>query len=218
MAHFGTPEQKERYLKPLLEGDIVSCFSMTEPQAGADPALFETTAVRDGDNWVINGEKWFSSNAPYAEFFIVMAVTDTEKSTYHGQSMFVVPAGTPGFEIVRSMGTGTDTDHQSHSYLRFTDMRVPADAILGEVGGAFAIAQTRLGGGRIHHAMRTIAQCKRAFDMLCERALSRSTRTGKLADLQMTQEKIADSWIELEQFRLLVLRTAWKIDKYQDYM
>ncbi|PRZ41733.1 acyl-CoA dehydrogenase [Antricoccus suffuscus] len=218
LAHYATEEQKKRYLQPLLDGDIHSCYSMTEPQAGADPALFETKAVRDGDGWVLSGEKWFSSNAPYSEFFIVMAVTDTEKSTYHGQSMFIVPKETPGVEIIRSTGAGPDTSHQSHSYIRYNDVRLPFDALLGEEGGAFAIAQTRLGGGRIHHAMRTIAQCRKAFDLMCERALSRRTRNGKLADLQMTQQKIADSWIEFEQFRLLVLRTAWKIDKYQDYM
>ncbi|MGI5169200.1 acyl-CoA dehydrogenase family protein [Spirillospora sp. CA-253888] len=216
IAHFGSPAQKERYLAPLLDGEISSSYSMTEPHAGADPTLFTTRAERDGDGWVINGEKWFSSNARHAEFVIVMAVTDPEVNAYRGMSMFIVPAGTPGLEIVRNVGVGGEREG-SHGYLRYTDVRVPADALLGEEGGAFAIAQTRLGGGRVHHAMRTIAQVRKAFDMMCERAVSRGTRSGPLAGLQMTQEKIADSWVEIEQFRLLVLRTAWLIDKHGDY-
>ncbi|ALC18705.1 acyl-CoA dehydrogenase family protein [Streptomyces pristinaespiralis] len=223
LAHFGTSEQKAAYLHPLLDGDISSCYAMTEPQAGADPALFRTRAQRDGDTWVINGEKWFASNAQHAAFFVVMVVTDPEADPHRGMSMLLVPAGTPGMEIVRNVhtvaGTGTEGDHHSsHAYLRFTDCRIPAANLLGEEGAAFAIAQTRLGGGRIHHAMRTIAQIRLAFDMMCERAVSRSTRGGgTLGSLQMTQERVADSWIELEQFRLLVLRTAWLIDKHQDY-
>src|ERR1700674_479202 len=131
-------------------------------------------------------------------------------------SLFNVPAETPGVEIIRNVGVGTES-HATHGYVRYTDVRVPADHILGGEGQAFAIAQTRLGGGRIHHAMRTIALARRAFDMMCERAVSRQTRMGPLSNFQMTQEKIADSWIEIEQFRLLVLRTAWLIDKYHDY-
>ncbi|MCW2888799.1 MAG: acyl-CoA dehydrogenase [Streptosporangiaceae bacterium] len=216
IAHFGTPSQKERYLRPLLDGEISSCYSMTEPHGGADPTLFTTRAVRDGDEWVIDGEKWFSSNARHAAFIIVMAVTDPEISAYKGMSMFIVPAGTPGLSIVRNVGVGSEREG-SHGYVRYEGVRVPADHLLGDEGGAFVIAQTRLGGGRIHHAMRTIAQVRKAFDMMCERAVSRQTRKGSLATLQMTQEKIADSWIEMEQFRLLVLRTAWLIDKHQDY-
>ena len=218
LAHYGSEEQKGKYLQPLLDGLISSCYSMTEPHAGADPTLFTTSAVRDGDQWVINGEKWFSSNARYASFFIVMVVTNPDVSAYKGMSMFIVPAETPGVEIIRNVGIGTETEeHSSHAYIRYRDVRVPADHLLGDEGGAFVIAQTRLGGGRIHHAMRTIAQVRKAFDMMCERAVSRQTRTGTLASLQMTQERIADSWIEIEQFRLLVLRTAWLIDKHQDY-
>jgi acyl-CoA dehydrogenase len=218
LAHYGTEEQRAKYLQPLLDGTISSCYSMTEPHAGADPTLFTTRAEPDGDQWVINGEKWFSSNARFASFLIVMAVTNTEVNAYQGMSMFVVPSDTPGVQIVRNVGVGGEHEgHGSHGYMRYTDVRVPADHLLGEEGSAFAIAQTRLGGGRIHHAMRTIASVRRAFDMMCERALSRQTRTGPLASLQMTQEKIADSWIEIEQFRLLVLRTAWLIDKHQDY-
>ncbi|HEU4427280.1 MAG TPA: acyl-CoA dehydrogenase family protein [Myxococcota bacterium] len=218
LAHYGTPAQKQRFLQPLLNGDIVSCYSMTEPHAGADPTLFTTRAVRDGNEWVINGEKWFSSNARWSSFLIVMAVTDPEVDAHGGMSMFIVPTDTPGVNIVRNVGIGAERpEHASHAYIRYENVRVPADHLLGKPGGAFVIAQTRLGGGRIHHAMRTIAQLRKAFDMMCERALSRDVRGGKLADLQMTQEKIADSWIEIEQFRLLVLRTAWLIDKYKDY-
>jgi acyl-CoA dehydrogenase len=191
---------------------------MTEPHAGADPTLFSTRATKDGDEWVIDGEKWFSSNARFASFFIVMAVTNPDVSAYQGMSMLIVPAETPGIEIVRNVGIGGEpAGHGTHAYVRYNSVRVPADHLLGDEGGAFVIAQTRLGGGRIHHAMRTIAQVRQAFDMMCERAVSRHTRTGTLASLQMTQERIADSWIEIEQFRLLVLRTAWLIDKYQDY-
>ena len=218
LAHYGTEEQKAKYLQPLLDGEIASCYSMTEPQAGADPTLFTTRAVRDGDEWVISGEKWFSSNSRFASFLIVMAVTNPEVSPYKGMSMFIVPAETPGIETVRDVGLGTEPEgHGHHGYLRYNDVRVPADGLLGGEGQAFVIAQTRLGGGRIHHAMRTVAQLRQAFDMMCERALSRQTATGPLASLQMTQEKIADSWIEIEQFRLLVLRTAWLIDKHNDY-
>ncbi len=218
LAHYGTPAQKDRYLQPLLDGEISSCYSMTEPHAGADPTLFVTRAVRDGDEWVINGEKWFSSNARFSSFLIVMAVTNPDVSAYKGMSMFIVPSDTPGVEIIRNVGVGGEGhDEGTHAYVRYQDVRVPADHLLGDEGGAFVIAQTRLGGGRIHHAMRTIAQVRKAFDMMCERAVSRTTRHGPLGSLQMTQERIADSWIEIEQFRLLVLRTAWLIDKHQDY-
>jgi acyl-CoA dehydrogenase len=218
LAHFGTSEQKARYLEPLLNGEVSSTYSMTEPHAGADPTLFKTRAELDGDEWVINGEKWFSSNARFASFLIVMAVTNTEVSAYQGMSMFIVPSDTPGVNIIRNVGLGTEREGEgSHGYIRYENVRIPQDHLLGEEGGAFAIAQTRLGGGRIHHGMRTVGQCRRAFDMMCERALSRQTRDGPLASMEIVQEQIADSWIELEQFRLLVLRTAWLIDRYQDY-
>jgi len=218
LARYGTPAQKQRYLQPLLDGEISSCYSMTEPHAGADPTLFTTRAVRDGAAWVIDGEKWFSSNARHAAFLLVMAVTDPDADPHRGMSMFIVPAGTPGLQTVREAGIGTESpEHSSHSYLRYSGVRVPADHLLGGEGQAFAIAQTRLGGGRIHHAMRTIAQMRKAFALMTERAVSRTTRHGRLADMQATQEKIADSWIEIEQFRLLVLRTAWLIDRHQDY-
>lgn len=217
LAHYGTPAQKERYLKPLLNNDIVSCFSMTEVQGGADPKVFTTSAVLDGDEWVINGEKWFSSHAHVASFYLLMAVTDPDASEYRRLSTFIIPADTPGIEMVRNMPVGHH-GHPAHAYLRLTNVRVPKDHLLGERGGGFVVAQTRLGGGRIHHAMRTIGQVKRAFDMMCERVLSRHTQGTLLAEKQMVQEKIADSWIEIEQFRLLVLRTAWKIDKHKDYL
>jgi acyl-CoA dehydrogenase len=218
IAHYGTDEQKAKYLQPLLDGTMSSCYSMTEPHAGADPTLFTTRAERDGDQWVINGEKWFSSNACFAEFLIVMAVSNPDISAYQGMSMLIVPTDTPGVEIVRNVGlAGEPEGHGTHGYMRYTDVRVPLDAVLGGEGQAFVIAQTRLGGGRIHHAMRTIALLRSAFDMMCERAVSRETAKGSLASMQMTQEKVADSWIEIEQFRLLVLRTAWLIDKHNDY-
>ncbi|PND56139.1 acyl-CoA dehydrogenase [Mycobacterium sp. ENV421] len=218
LAMFGTEEQKKRYLQPLLDGEMSSCYSMTEPHGGSDPGLFTTHGERDGDEWVINGEKWFSSNARNASFFIVMVVTNPEARTHQKMSLFIVPAETPGIEIIRNVGVGGESDDRAgHGYVRYNDVRVPADHVLGGEGQAFAIAQTRLGGGRVHHAMRTIALARKAFDMMCERAVSRQTRSGPLGDYQMTQEKIADSWIQIEQFRLLVLRTAWKIDKYHDY-
>jgi acyl-CoA dehydrogenase len=218
LAHYGTPDQKKRFLQPLLDNEIVSAFSMTEPQGGADPKVFKTKAELRGDDWVINGEKWFSSNAHLASFLIVMAVTDPNAKEYERMSMFIVPKETAGVEILRNLGVGTHETEGSHAYIRYSDVHVPKDAMLGPRGGAFVVAQTRLGGGRIHHAMRTIGQVRKAFDMMCERVLSRETQGSRLADKQMVQEKIADSWMEIEQFRLLVLRTAWKIDRYKDYL
>ncbi|MGR8921010.1 MAG: acyl-CoA dehydrogenase family protein [Gammaproteobacteria bacterium] len=216
LAHYGTPEQKKRFLEPLLNNEIVSCFSMTEPQGGADPLVFETSAVPDGDEWVISGEKWFSSNARYAEFFIVMAVTDPDAPPYNRMSMFIVPKETPGVEILRNLSFYGEPE-ATHAYMRYNDVRVPAENMLGGRGEAFVVAQTRLGGGRLHHAMRTVAQSKRALEMMCERALSRTTKGELLAKKQMVQEKIADSWVQLRQFRLLVLETAWLCDRHKDY-
>ena len=218
LAHYGTAEQKSRYLKPLLDNEIVSAFSMTEPQGGSDPLTFTTSARIDGGHWVLNGEKWFSTNARWAEFLIVMAVTDPEAEPHRRLSMFIVPAETPGVEILRNVAVGASRrGHGTEGYVRYTDVRVPLDHMLGERGDAFVVAQTRLGGGRIHHAMRTVGQARKALDLMCQRAVSRQTREGPLSGKQMVQEKIADSWIELEQFRLLVLRTAWLIDKHKDY-
>ena len=216
LAHYGTPEQKTRWLEPLLDNRIVSCFAMTEPQGGADPSVFETRAEREGDEWVITGQKWFASNARYAAVFLVVAVTDPTVSVHEGLSMLIVPAGTPGLTIVRNVGIG-DEPEATHAYLDFDHVRVPLDHLLGAPGQAFAVAQVRLGGGRVHHAMRTIGLAQKALDAMCERALSRRTQGSRLADKQMVQERIADSWIELEQFRLLVMRTAWRIDQYQDH-
>jgi acyl-CoA dehydrogenase len=218
IAHYGTDEQKAMYLRPLLDGEIISCYSMTEPQGGADPRVFTTRAVRDGDEWVINGWKFFSSNARWATFFLVMAVTDPDVAIYHGASMFIVPADTPGVKIERNVGLfGEGIDEGSHGLIHYEDVRVPADHVLGGVGQAFAIAQTRLGGGRVHHAMRSVGQAQRALDMMVERALSRHTAGSLLGDKQMVQAYIADSYAELMQFRLYVLYVAWRIDKLNDY-
>ena len=216
LAHYGTPEQKRRFLEPLLANEIVSCFSMTEPQGGADPLVFKTRAVADRDEWVIDGEKWFSSNARYAAFFIVMAVTDPDAAPYRRMSMFIVPADTPGIEIKRNL-TFYGEPEATHAYLRYDQVRVPHENMLGGRGDAFVVAQVRLGGGRLHHAMRTVAQARRALEMMCERALSRTSKGELLAHKQMVQEKIADSWIQLRQFRLLVLETAWLCDQHHDY-
>ncbi|MGH3380270.1 MAG: acyl-CoA dehydrogenase family protein [Actinoallomurus sp.] len=214
IAMYGTEEQKARYLKPLLDGECFSGFSMTEPHAGSDPRLFRTRAVRDdGDGWVITGEKYFTSNAANASFLIVMAVTDPDAHPYHRMSMFLVPSDTPGVEIVRNVATMGHRGDGGHAHIRYDDARVGPEALLGEVGGAFAISQARLGGGRIHHAMRTVAAVKQAFDMMCERALSRETHEGNLAGKQLVQAAIADSYIEIQQFRLLILHTAWLIDR-----
>jgi acyl-CoA dehydrogenase len=213
LAHYGTDAQRTRFLEPLLEGRITSCYSMTEPQGGADPSVFTTRALRDGDEWVIEGEKFFSTSFERAAFIIVMAVTDPDVSIYQGTSMFLVPAGTPGLEVVRPTGMGYDPlGTGNHPHVRYNGVRVPADNLLGGEGQAFAIAQARLGGGRLHHAMRTVGAIGRCLDMLCERALSRTTQGELLGRKQMTQEKIADAWIELTQFRLQVLHAAWCFD------
>jgi len=219
LAHFGTPEQKEKFLQPLLDGRIASCYSMTEPQAGADPAEFTCTATRDGDEWVINGEKWFASHARFAEFLLVMVVTDPEVPIHKGASMLLVEKDRPGLEILRNSAVGPYVEQGDgvHGYLRFTDCRVPVENLLGEEGGGFIVAQTRLGGGRVHHAMRSVGVLKKAMDMMCERALSRRAKGEVLADKQMTQEKIADTYTQIHQYRLHVLYTAWLIDKYKEY-
>jgi acyl-CoA dehydrogenase len=218
LAHYGTPEQKARYLAPLLEGDIVSAFSMTEPQGGADPDVFVTRAEQDGADWVINGQKFFTSNARWAKFFIVMAVTDPAAPLLQRMTMFLVAADTPGIVIDRNLAHFGEPEHDgSEALLSYNDVRVPGSAVLGERGSAFKVAQTRLGGGRVHHAMRTVGAAQRCLDMMAERALSRHTRGERLADKQAVQAMIADSYIEIVQFRLFVLHTAWQIDKYNDY-
>jgi len=219
LAHFGTPEQKTKYLQPLLDGKIASCYSMTEPQAGADPAEFTCTATRDGDEWVINGEKWFASHARFSEFLLVMVVTNTDVPIHEGASIILVEKGTPGMEIIRNSAVGPFVEQGDgvHAYIRFNNCRVPADNLLGEEGQGFLVAQTRLGGGRVHHAMRSVGVLKKAMDMMCERVVSRTTKGEPLAKKQLTQEKIADSYTQIMQYRLHVLYTAWLIDKYKEY-
>lgn len=217
LAHFGTPEQKERFLTPLLNNEIVSCFAMTEPQGGADPLQIRTTAVQDGDQWVINGEKWFASNARYAGFYIIMALTDPDApDPYARQSMFIVPVDTPGIEILHEYQYFSQPE-PDHAHMRWTNVRVPADHLLGTRGGAFAVAQVRLGGGRLHHAMRALAEATKCLEMTCERVVSRQTKGQVLWKQQMVQEKIADAWIQLRQFRLFVLETAWLADQGKDW-
>jgi acyl-CoA dehydrogenase len=218
LAHFGTPEQKARYLQPLLDSEIVSAYSMTEPQGGSDPAVFTCSATRDGDGWILDGWKFFSSHARYSSFLVVMARTDQDAPVHNAFSMFLVPKETPGVDIVRNIGIyGEAPDDGAHGLVHYDQVRLGPDALLGAVGQGFAVAQVRLGGGRVHHAMRAVGICQRALDMMCERALSRETRGSKLADKQAVQGYIADSWAELQQFRLFVLQTAWKIDRYNDY-
>jgi acyl-CoA dehydrogenase len=194
LAAYGTPEQKDRWLYPLMEQEIWSAFSMTEPQGGSDPSLFRTTAVKDGDHWVINGEKWFTSFGQDADILLVMCQN----------GIFIVEKDTPGIEW--QFGAG------DHDYVRYVNVRVPLDHLLGPEGGGRTLAQRRLGGGRIHHAMRTVAACKKAIDMMCERALSRQSHGKVIAEHQMVQQAIADSYAEYHMLRLLVLWTAWTID------
>ncbi|MGE0600953.1 MAG: acyl-CoA dehydrogenase family protein [Dehalococcoidia bacterium] len=194
LAAYGTEAQKERWLKPMLNQEIWSAYSMTEPQGGSDPNNFKTVAVRDGDEWVINGEKWFTSAGRAADLLFVMCTN----------GIFIVPRETPGVEIM--------PEPRNHNHIKYTDVRIPLDHLLGPEDGAKVLAQRRLGGGRIHHAMRTIAQCTLALDMMCERALSRNSHGRVIAEHQMVQEKIAESYVKLKMLRLYVLETAWKID------
>ncbi len=216
LAMFGTDEQKARYLKPLMEGEIVSAFSMTEPQGGADPIEFTCKAYADGNEWVIEGEKWFTSNAKHAAFLIVMAVTDPDAPPPSRMSMFIVDAAPDGIELLRAVAlVGERPEDGSHAYINYNKVRVPADAMLGGPGEGFKVAQARLGGGRIHQAMRTVGRCQRVIDMIVERAVSRKTRGRKLGDHQFAQGLVADSVIQLEQFRWMVLYTAWLIDEVE---
>jgi acyl-CoA dehydrogenase len=218
LAMAGTPEQKDRWLHPLLAGDLKSAFSMTEPEtAGSDPTQLRTTAVRDGDGWVINGHKWFSTHASIADFLIVMAVTDPDARPHQRASMFIVPADTPGVRIVRDVPT---MEHPFESYgklgnhaeILYEDVRVGPEALLGDAGAGFLIAQHRLGPGRIHHCMRWLGVSRRAFDMLCERATYREAHGSVLAEKQTVQNWIADSAAQMQAARLMTLHAAWKMD------
>ena len=210
---FGSDEQKAKWLKPLVNGDIRSCFSMTEPEVpGSDPTTLQTQAVRDGDDWVINGHKWFTSGAIGAEFAIVMCVTEPESEAHRKMSQIIVPLATDGVDIVRAVPVMGDT-RGNHCEIYYRDVRVPVTNVLGQAGDGFMIAQKRLGPGRIHHCMRWLGQMSRAFDMLCERALNRSTFGTTLAQKQTVQNWIADSVAEIQSARLLTLHAANKIDQ-----
>jgi acyl-CoA dehydrogenase len=220
LAMAGTPEQKERWLEPLLAGDIRSAFSMTEPHtAGSDPTLLQTRAVKEGDEYVINGRKWFSSNATIADFLIVMAVTDPDARRHQRASMIIVPVDTPGVNILRDVPTMEhpvahegEPRYGGHAEIEYVDCRVPATNLLGNEGEGFLISQHRLVPGRIHHCMRWLGQSRRAFDMLCERALSREAHGSTLAEKQSVQNWIADSAAEMQAARLMTLRAAWVMD------
>ena len=218
LAVAGTPEQKERWLEPLLAGDYRSAFSMTEPEtAGSDPTLLQTRAVKEGDEYVINGHKWFSSNASIADFLIVMVVTDPDARSYQRASMIIVPVATPGVDIVRDVATmehpqGGYGRYGGHAEIYYRDVRVPAENLLGPEGAGFLIAQQRLGPGRIHHCMRWLGVAQRAFDMLCERALSRESHGSLLSEKQTVQNWIADSAAQMQAARLMTLQAAWKMD------
>jgi len=217
LMHFGSDAQRERWLKPLIAGDIRSCFSMTEPElAGSNPTQLATRAVRDGDDWVINGHKWFTTAAEGAAFAIVMAVTNPEAGNPYGQaSQIIVPTNTPGFELVRNLPVMGErgSGYASHAEIRYNDCRVPYEHLLGGEGAGFAIAQERLGPGRIHHCMRWLGIAERAFELMCSYAAKRELRPGKpLGTRQIVQDWIATSRVEIDAARLLTLSTAAKID------
>ena len=213
LAEHGTPEQRERWLEPLLEGRIRSCFSMTEPEvSGSDPTLLQARAELDGDEWVINGHKWFTSGAVGAELAIAMVVTDPDAHPYARASMICVPTDNPGFNLVRPLPVMGHEAGPGHCEIRYEDCRVPKGFLLGERGAGFAVAQDRLGPGRIHHCMRAIGTAERAHEMMCRRANERTAFGGPLGDKQFVQESIAASRMEIDQARLLTLYAAWKMD------
>jgi acyl-CoA dehydrogenase len=213
LADHGTPEQKEQFLQPLLDGEIRSCFSMTEPEvSGSDPTTLQTRAELQDGEWVINGHKWFTSGANGAEFAIAMVVTDPAAAPYTRASMIIVPIETPGFELVRNVSVMGHDGGPGHCEIRYTDCRVPESNLLGERGAGFVIAQDRLGPGRIHHCMRAIGTAERAIEMMCERANTRESFGGPLADKQFVQDFIAKSRMEVDQARLLTLYAAWQMD------
>jgi acyl-CoA dehydrogenase len=215
-----TPEQREKWLEPLLRGDITSSFSMTEPHySGSDPTMIKTIAVRDGDEYVINGHKWFASNAAVADFILMMVVTNPENPPHKAASMIIIPKGTPGLNIARNV---YNMHHPypghfragGHAEIFLENCRVPVANRIGGEGDGFLLAQKRLNGGRIHHAMRWVGQCHRAFEMMCERAVSRATKGQLLGQKQMIQEMIAESAVEIRALRLLALNSAWVWDTH----
>lgn len=212
----GTAEQQERWLRPLIAGELRSCFSMTEVDtAGSNPTLLETSAVRDGDDYVINGRKWYTTAADGAAFAVVMAVTDPEAEPRHRASMIIVPTDTPGFELVRNLSVMGHVGEGvfSHAEVHYRDCRVPIANRLGDEGRGFAIAQERLGPGRIHHCMRWLGICARSFDLLCGRASRREMAPGEmLAERDIVRSWIAESHAEIEAARLTTLKTAWTIE------
>jgi acyl-CoA dehydrogenase len=218
LALAGSPEQKDRWLAPLLAGDLKSAFSMTEPDSpGSDPTQLKTRAVRDGDEWVINGHKWFSSNASIADFLIAMVVTDPDARPYQRASMIIVPTDAPGLNILRDVPTMEHPEESfgrlgGHAEILYEDVRVPYDNLLGAEGAGFLIAQHRLVPGRIHHCMRWLGVARRAFDMLCERSLSRSAHGSLLSEKQTVQNWIADSAAQMQAARLITLHAAWIMD------
>ena len=214
LVDHGTDEQKQRFLQSLLDGEIRSCFSMTEPEvSGSDPTTLQTRAeLTDSGEWVINGHKWFTSGANGADFAIVMVVTDPDAPPYTRASMILVPVETPGFELIRNVSVMGHDQGPGHCEIRYTDCRVPEANLLGERGAGFVIAQDRLGPGRIHHCMRAIGTAERAIEMMCDRANSRDSFGGPLADKQFVQDFIAKSRMEVDQARLLTLYAAWQMD------
>jgi alkylation response protein AidB-like acyl-CoA dehydrogenase len=214
---WGTPEQKARWLAPLAAGEIRSCFSMTEPDnPGSNPTMLSTTAVSDGDHYVIDGHKWFTSSADGAAFAIVMAVTDPSAAPHGRASMIIVPTDTPGFELVRNIPIMGDAGAgwASHGEIRYRGVRVPKSNRLGAEGAGFLIAQERLGPGRIHHCMRWVGICERAFATMCARAATRKIAEDKtLATRQIVQAWVAEARAEIDAARLLTLRAAWTIEK-----
>jgi acyl-CoA dehydrogenase len=217
LHRYGTPEQKERWLAPLARGELRSCFSMTEPEnPGSNPTMLSCRAVRDGDDFVIDGHKWFTSSADGAAFAIVMAVTDPDASPHMRASMIIVPTDTPGFDLVRNIKVMGDAGAgwASHAEIWYRNVRVPVTNLLGGQGAGFLIAQERLGPGRIHHCMRWIGICERVFDVTCRHVARRKIDGDKpLASRQIAQAWIAESRAEIDASRLMVLNAAWTIEK-----
>jgi acyl-CoA dehydrogenase len=215
LTQFGTPEQQGRWLEPLLEGEIRSAFAMTEPDvASSDATNIQCRIEPRGDEYVINGRKWWTSGAMghRCAVFILMGKTDPDAPTYRQQSMILVPRDTPGVNVKRNLQVFGYTDAEGHAEVEFTDVHLPASNILGEEGGGFAIAQARLGPGRIHHCMRTIGAAERALELMCRRVTQRVAFGGPLSDRGVIREWIADSRMEIEQARLLTMKAAWLMD------